>query len=89
MNAQEKVLEYAKKNNETQHLTDEQFVGQMTIKGIVIHRAPGTITIAKANREENTIIVTETVRRDVHEVIDGKIKTTQEEEVTEVFRVNI
>ena len=84
MNAQEKLLEYAKKNNSAATVTNEEFCGKMMLEGAVINRTPMTKTIARMSREGRTITVTETlVTKDTFD----PNKTT--EHTTEVMRVEI
>ena len=84
MNAQEKLLEYAKKNNSGTVYTDEQFCGKMATEGIVISRTSMTKTIARMSREGRTITVTETL---VTEDTFDPNNTT--EHTTEVMRMEI
>lgn len=89
MNAQEKLLGYAREHNDNPNMTPEQFCGQMVTEGIVIDRTPGSMTVARMKREGQTIIVTETVKSETHEVVDGKLISTPVKETTEIFRVDV
>lgn len=89
MNAQEKLIEYASKYNNGKVLTNEEFVGQMVVDGVAINRTPNSKTIARARREGKTIIVTETIITDTHEVVDGKIVFGKSEMTDEVMRIEL
>ena len=64
MTPQEKMIEYAKKNNDQKVYTHEQFIGKMIAEGIVINRTPTSMTVANAKREGLTITITETVQKE-------------------------
>ena len=81
MNAQDKVIEYARKHNRFTHLTDEQFVGAMHLEGICIEQRGGENVIANLRREGREIIITETTTTPT---IDG-----EKSETVEVLRVEI
>ena len=84
MNAQEKLLEYADKNNSAATVTNEEFCGKMMIEGVVINRSPMTKTIARMSREGRTITVTETLVTE--DTLDPN-KTT--EQTTKVLSVEV
>lgn len=89
MNAQEKVLEYAEKHNQENVVyTNQQWVGKMAIEGIVISRADGMI-VAKLNREGTTLTITETTTKEAHEIVDGKLVTTEVISEVEVLRAEL
>ena len=60
MDAQAKVLEYAKQHNSwTGQFTDEQLAGKMIAEGVVINRTSNSKTFARIARQGNEIIITE------------------------------
>lgn len=95
MIAQEKLLEYASKKNDTNNnvstwkLTNEEFIGKMVTEGVVIERTPNSRTVARARREGKTIILTETVVLDTAEVVDGKMVFGKSETTAEVLRIEL
>ena len=78
MNAQQKMVEYAKsKMNQNSTLTPEQWCGKMITEGVRCNDE----TIARASREGKTIIITETTRIEkLHGI---------EEVTAEVMRINL
>lgn len=89
MNAQEKLIEYASKYNNGKVLTNEEFVGQMVVKGVAINRTPSSKTIARAQRDGKTITVTETVVTETSEIVEGRMVFGKSETTTEVLRIEL
>jgi len=91
MTAQEKLIEYASKYNNGKVLTNEEFVGKMVTEGCVIERTPNSMTVANAKREGKTIIVTETIKTDTINIVDGKLLVTKHGniETAEVLRIEL
>lgn len=78
MNAQQKMIEYAKsKMNQNSPLTPEQWCGKMITEGIRCNDG----NVARATREGKTIIITETAEV---EKLHGIEKIT-----TEVMRISL
>ena len=75
MNAQETLLEYARKHNNEKVYTHQQWLGKMFVEAVVIDRQGGTVVIANGRREGKTIIVDETTREPV---LEGYKETTKE-----------
>jgi len=87
MNAQEKVLEYAKSKNNTITMSDEALAGKMAATGARISQ----FTVAKITRIGNEIIITETTSSNkwVPDA-DGRIGEPEVTKSTvEVLRVSI
>lgn len=89
MNAKEKLLEYAKNHNDKSIYTDEEFVGAMSIDGIVISRTPAVTVSAHVKREGRTLIVTETTRTTKDTLVDGRLLSEKVTETAEIFRVDL
>ena len=86
MNAQQKMIEYAKsKMNENSTLTPEQWCGKMIAEGVRCYDD----VIARARREGKTIIITETTREVKPLVKDGRCEVVTEENTVEVMRINL
>ena len=89
MNAQEQLLQYASKHNNGNVLTNEEFVGQMVVKGVAINRTPSSKTIARAQRAGKTITVTETIVAETSEIVDGKLVFGKSQSTVEVLRIEL
>lgn len=89
MNAQQQVLEYANKNNDSKVYNEQQFVVEMSKGGIVINRTPSSKTIAKLRREGKTLIITETTITETTEIVDGKAIFGEKQMVVEVLRAEL
>lgn len=91
MTTQEKLIEYAKKHNNGKVLTNEEFIGKMITEGCVIARTPNSMTVANAKRDGKTIIVTETIKTDVTNIVDGKLVIVKHGniETAEVLRIEL
>jgi hypothetical protein len=82
MNAQQQMIEYAKsKMSANSTLTPEQWCGKMITEGIVISRDAGDMVVAKASRQGQAIVITETTKA---EKLHGIEETT-----VEVMRINL
>jgi len=91
MNAQEKVLEYARKHNDSQFdtMTDQELAGQMMMEGVVINRTSNSKTIARIARVGNQIVITETTQTKTMKIENGKLVDVVTETVTEIERINL
>jgi hypothetical protein len=81
MDAKKMMLEYAAKHNDGKTYTDEQFCGKMVTEGVRINLQNAGMTIAKASRKGQTIIITETCTVNT---LAGKESTT-----TEALRIEL
>ena len=88
MTAQEKLLEYARQHNTT-GMTDQNFIGQAMVEGVVISRTPMSKTICNVQRTGKTIVITETLIKKVDEVIDHKLAEKEVKTVSVVLTVEL
>lgn len=90
MNAQQKMIEYAKSRMSADStLTPEQWCGKMISEGIVISREVDDIVVARAKREGKTIVITETAKTQRPRQESGKLTIETTETVKEVMRIDL
>lgn len=86
MKAQQQMVEYAKsKMNEGSTYTPDQWCGKMIKEGVRCNNG----NIARARREDKTIIITETSISEKNEIVNGKLVSTEIETTKEVLKINL
>jgi len=88
MSAKGILLEYAARNNDSNCLTDEQFLGKAIAEGVRICR-DGQDIIVRIRRTGTTIIVAETTQTQTVEAVNDKAVVTEHENTVEVLRVDL
>ena len=81
MNAQQKLLEYAKANNNMTDRTDESWLGQAIVEGITKSRGVGSRIVVNIKRSGKKITVTETA---IDQTPDGEKRISKDVLVVEL-----
>lgn len=93
MNAQEKLIEYANelksKSNTLASSTPQEIMGQAFVDGVCWLREPNALHICNVTRSGKEITVTETVIKEVNDVIDGKLVAREEKTTEVIFTVSL
>ena len=91
MTAKDQLLAYAKTHNTRAFAkrTDAEFCGQMIVEGVVIARTPGSKTIARAARQGQELVITETTGAEINEIVAGKLVSKPVITTSEVARITI
>lgn len=83
MDAKTLMLEYAAKHNDGNIYTNEQWCGKLACEGVRLDQ----YTTARATREGQTIIITETTTRDSYDF--AKMAPCKTVVTAEVMRINL